>query len=213
MRDKEKRRVYMREWWRRLKKEKPEKYQEYRLKRREYAQRPDVKEKLRKARHEHYLRNKDKFREASKRWKRNHPEKRWATKIRNLWGKTHRYDAEAVKESEFYVAREVLPKHNFTDILITREIWSNSFPFDIIAMKDGTQHGIDVTLCWAKKIKPTQREFSRRFKTPIWVCHVKPDYTWYLLMQIPFDKTHNSIATLFIKETLGPQQPFIRPIG
>jgi len=200
----------MKEWSRKVKLERPERYKQIQDTNRLYRERPEVKERMKVIRHEHYLRNKEKFRIASKRWKRNHPEKAWNIKIRNIWGRTGMHDYKAIRESELFVSNEVLPKLGFTDIITATNIWGSSFPVDIIAKKDGVLCGIDATLCWEKKVAPTQKEFIKRFGTRFFVCFIKPDFSWYFLKELTPEVSHASVGGIFIEKILGKQNQFIK---
>ncbi|MFQ6076811.1 MAG: hypothetical protein ACE5Z5_11900 [Candidatus Bathyarchaeia archaeon] len=91
--------------------------------------------------------------------------------------------APEVIKSEIFVAQEVLPKHGFTDILLTRPI-SNYFPFDILARKNGKLCGIEVTMRPEYKLDPRKKTLIRYLSLRPFVCFVKPDFTWYFLKEI-----------------------------
>lgn len=153
---------------------------------RRYHEDPKVRQNMRECHQRHYLSHREEILLCNKQRRLNNPQGRRERQRRNReeWGITDRNDKETQRESEFFVASHIIPKLGFTNILVAYSLWGRQFPFDIIAEKDGVQVGIEVGLTYGKKIKPTQIEFMRRFNIRGFICHLKPDYSWFCLKEI-----------------------------
>lgn len=135
---------------------------------------------------DYYIKHKREIDEGNRRWNLNHPgHKREASRINHeIWGYTDRSDFKKIKEAEVFVAESLLPRLGFSNILHCWPIWGNSFPFDIIAEYEGSLAGIDVALSFRKMIKPSHVEFMERFSVNGFLCHLRPDYSWFCLKKI-----------------------------
>lgn len=104
---------------------------------------------------------------------------------------------DRVIQSEIFVANEVLPKHGFTDILLTRTFHA-FFPCDILAKKDGKICGIEVTMDTLRRTSPKFKAMANYFDMRMFVCHVKPDFQWYYLREVT-DRNCSSCIGVFVK--------------
>lgn len=92
---------------------------------------------------------------------------------------THNYDSTVIN-SEKFIAQDILPKLDFTNILLARDSYS-LFAFDILAKKNGEIYGIHVTTGWTVIQKKIRRSIplSEFFGLKILIFYVKPDLTYY----------------------------------
>jgi hypothetical protein len=116
-------------------------------------------------------------------------QRKWKEEMYVLWGFRGyvNHTDPVVKQSELFVAKEVLPKLGFTDIVLTRE-FSAFFPCDILAKKDGQIYLIEVTLQYERKLNPRILPLVKFLNARVCVCHVKPDFTVYFLKEVDVNK-------------------------
>ena len=142
-------------------------------------------------------------------WDAKHPDKRRIyrktaqNKIQSQWhdGECPVYTNHTnplVIQSEFFVSSEVLPKHGFMDILLTRS-FSAFFPCDILARKDGQICLIEVTLAFDRKINKRLAPLVRFLNARAFVCHVRPNFEEYYLKEVT-GKTYSSCRKVFMEE-------------
>jgi hypothetical protein len=125
-----------------------------------------------------------------KSWQRKHPDRMKKSKIESqdrlyaFWGKReyHHHTDPLVIQSEIFVANEVLPKHGFTDILLTRE-FSAFFPCDILCRKNTETYLVEVTLSAKRKINPRIVPLIKFFHAHFLVCHVRKDLSMYYITE------------------------------
>ena len=129
--------------------------------------------------------------------------RRYYEQFYSLWGRTGYIHGKEIErfaiETELWVAREVLPQHGFTEIILTREFSSSFFPFDILAKKNNQICLIEVSTCPSKSISKKFTGLIRFLSARVFVCHVKPDYTKYYLLELPQDKFYSSCKGLFME--------------
>lgn len=93
--------------------------------------------------------------------------KKWRTPIQI------KINTETSKESEKMVI-PILQQLKFEDIVWCRK-FSNSFPFDYLARKDGMLCTIEVTVAAARKLHKAAQEFSNYIHSETYVCHIAPE--------------------------------------
>jgi hypothetical protein len=126
-------------------------------------------------------------------------------KVANLWGAQvgHRRGKENVNiavQSELFCAQTILPKHNFTNILVCR-IFAGQFPFDILAKKDGKVTAIDVTTSYYKTIRPEKGLLLEFLNADLYICHLKPDFSKYFLLPLDIKKKlHSTCRGIFMEQ-------------
>lgn len=146
------------------------------------------------------MKNKEYYDTANYRWHKNHPGRKAALEKqhRKEWGITDLHDQSLIKCSEKYVADEILPDYGFQVICITREKWGSTFPFDIIAKKNGKICGIEVCLTWSRYLKKNKLDFAKIFDMEIYVVHIRPDLSWCGIIKL-HDKHFSSVRQPFKK--------------
>jgi len=146
-------------------------------------------------------------------WLKLHPEKscewqrRYHARLNEMWyGKKEAprpfHMDPLVIQSEIFVAQEVLPKLGFTNILLTRS-FSNFFPCDILAKKDGRVCLIEVTLSPERKINPRISPLADFLNAKVFVCHVKPDFSTFFLKEVDVKKKLYSACSAEFREVVS----------
>ena len=140
----------------------------------------------------------DAQRKASQRWQRN---------LAVLWGggKYYNQSDPLVIASEEFIAKHVLPKEGFTEIILTRG-FSAYFPCDILCKKDGKICLIEVTLGVERKINKRLDPVLKFLSATAFVCHVKPDLSKYYLLELPMDKFYSSAVQPFLASLAAPKE-------
>jgi len=111
--------------------------------------------------------------------------KKHNAKMRELWGyspKAWNMDKFTI-QSELFALNEVLPKHGFSDMILTRGI-NASFPFDILAKKGDEKYAIEVTRCWQYKLDPRKMALLAFFGLKLYVCFLKPNLSWFIVKEL-----------------------------
>lgn len=126
-------------------------------------------------------------------------------KLHVLWGlgSVGSGQTECSRRAERYVAEAILPKEGFSDILLTSQI-SSMFPyFDILARKNGDICGVQVTMMPMKKFPSKVKPLVDFLNMRIFICHVKPDFTWHSLQELMIrngtKRTSSSCVGAFMK--------------
>jgi hypothetical protein len=120
-------------------------------------------------------------------------QQRMRKKYRDAWGNVGwiRSNHELVQKAESLVAN-ILPKEGFSDVLSMRGVDTN-FPFDIMAKKDGNLCAVEVTLQYEKKFRREILPLIELLNLRVFVCFVKPDFSTYILEEMPMGKHYVSI--------------------
>lgn len=146
------------------------------------AKRADDRFCSRKCAHKSYVeKHKAHYRELRARGNR-----RLKVKLRTLWGlgSVGSGQTEFSRNVEKYVANIVLPNQGFSDILLTYRI-ASMFPyFDILARKNGDICGVQVTTNPFRKIPSKVKPLVDFLNMRVFVCHVKPDFSWFHLKEL-----------------------------
>lgn len=111
------------------------------------------------------------------------------------------------KASEEFVAKTILPKYGFTDILPT-DVFAKKFIVDIFAKKDGLDCAIEVTTYVKKYIKPHIWTFLRRFNLRYFICVLKPDHTWHFLQEIKYPTTVIRAWEHYLSDVYNGKRPW-----
>lgn len=118
-----------------------------------------------------------------KKWRKKHrnnlniARRKYRKRIKDFWSKGQKYlnhQDKIVQESELYVAEKILPNLGFNNILLART-FSNYFPCDILARKNGIICFIEVTLSFKRQINSRIFPLIQFFNAKHFVCHLKPD--------------------------------------
>lgn len=149
----------------------------------------------------------------SKRYRDKHPDvqrkasQRWQKNLAVLWGggKYYNQSDPLVIASEELIAKHVLPKEGFTEIILTRD-FSAYFPCDILCKKDGKICLIEVTLGVERKINRRLDPVLKFLPAIAFVCHVKPDLSKYYLLELPKDKFYSSAVQPFLASLAAPKE-------
>jgi len=133
----------------------------------------------------------------SRLWRQKYPEKQrkakrnWQVDLHTQWGSLIRgyynHTHPLVIQSELFVSNQVLPKHGFADIVLTRE-FSAFFPCDILCRKDGKVCLIEVTLGAERKINPRIVPLVKFLDATVFVCHVKHDFSLVFIKEVDVNK-------------------------
>lgn len=111
--------------------------------------------------------------------------------------------SKSVVASETYTFNNILPAEGFAPLLLCRDLYP-TFPFDIIAEKDGTLAMVEVTLTMVKPIPERRVGLAHLLRANYYVSFVKPDLSWYLVKEItrPTNASCLSEFEMFIKRKL-----------
>lgn len=110
--------------------------------------------------------------------------------------RAHHASPEVV-ESELK-AVGLLPGLGFTDVLHTREV-SNYFPCDILARKNGALCFIEVTTQHTKVLHHHRWLLANYLGATFYVMHIKPDQTWWHLVELTKDAKSSSCTRVYRK--------------
>jgi hypothetical protein len=165
------------------------------------AKRHDYRFCSKKCQHKSYVENhKSHYRELRKR-----ENQELKARLHALWGLGSVGSGQTAfsRRVEQYVADVVLPKEGFSDILLTRPI-ASMFPyFDILARKNNEICGIQVTTLPMRKIPSKVKPLVDFLNMRVFVCHVKPDFTWYCIQELKIregtKRTSSSCVGAFMK--------------
>jgi len=101
--------------------------------------------------------------------------------IYRVWGVSNAPNSLIIgKRAEKYVAEEILPALGFSNILV----YAGNGPIDIFCEKGGEKYAIEVTTRPQYKLTYKKRAFLDWFKLKLMVCHLKPDFSWYILKEL-----------------------------
>jgi hypothetical protein len=81
---------------------------------------------------------------------------------------------EEIKESERYIAEDILPRLGYVEIIRVAPIFHH-FPFDILAKKDGAIYGFNVTTSPHKRLDGASQFIASYFNVRPFVVFLKPD--------------------------------------
>ena len=151
-------------------------------------------------RYPYYLKNKQYYDDASRRYVENHPTRKRELEAehRREWGLNNKYNQELIIKAERFAASDILPQLGFNDIHLARGLWGTTFPFDILAKKDGKLCAIEVCLTWNRNIKPNKITFCKFLGLEPYVCHVRPSFDWVAVNKLN-GKRYSSVRLPFRK--------------
>jgi len=104
----------------------------------------------------------------------------------------------------------ILPNEGFSEVLLLRGI-NKYFPiFDILAKRDGQDHGIQVTSDLRRRVPMEHLALCERLGLKYLLCFVKPGFSLYYFREVKYDPQRKAINVMVPMRIIRNREPQIR---